>query len=154
MEVRLGPFDPALHVRSRDHYEALRREVRLQELGNSSAASGLDELLGEMSRSVGAAVPVNDVVDRAYVEGASTFTATITVPDDRVPFLLEAFDQVERLLDELDHYPGEGGGELLPAPEDVRRYRREYFAQVRAQLRAVQAAAEPSAGPGPAAGTS
>lgn len=153
MEVRLGPFDPALHVRSRDHYEALRREVRLQELGNSGAASGLDELLAELLRSVRAAVPVNDVVDRAYVEGASTFTATITVPDDQVPFLLEALDEVERLLNELDEYAGEGGGELLPAPEDVKRYRREYFAQVRAQLRAAQAPAEPSAGPEPATGT-
>jgi hypothetical protein len=153
MEVRLGPFDPALHVHSRDHYEALRREVRLQELGGSGVASGLDELLAEMSRSVGAAVPVNDVVDRAYMEGASSFTATITVPDDRVPFLLDAINEVERLLDELDGYAGEGGGELLPAPEDVKRYRREYFAQVRSQLRAVQTPAEPSAGPGPATGT-
>jgi hypothetical protein len=145
MEVRVGPFDPALHVRSRDHYEALRREVRLKELGDNDAASGLDELLAEMSRSVGAAVPVNDAVDRAFVEGASTFTATITVPDDRVPYLLEAFDEVERLLDELDSYSGQGGGELLPAPEDVKRYRREYMAQVRAQLRALQPAGDPTA---------
>jgi hypothetical protein len=145
MEVRLGPFDPALHVRSRDHYEAVRREVRLQELGNDGVASGLEELLAEMSRSVGAALPVNDSVDRAFVAGARTFTATITIPDERVPFLLDAFDDLERLLDELDGYAGQGRGELLPAPEDVKRYRRDYIAQIRAQIQTAAQVPQPGA---------
>jgi hypothetical protein len=148
MEVRLGPFDPALHVRSRDHYEAVRREVRLRELGNDGVASGLKELLAEISRSVGSALPVTDAVDRAFVAGTPTFTATITIPDDRVAFVLGALDDFERLLDELDRYANQGGGELLPAPEDVKRYRRDYIAQIRAQLQSV----EQPAGPG-AAGT-
>ena len=29
MELRVGPFDPVAHVRSRDHYEAVRREAQL-----------------------------------------------------------------------------------------------------------------------------
>jgi hypothetical protein len=108
-------------------------------------ASGLEELLAEMSRSVGAALPVNDAVDRAFVEGARTFTATITIPDDRVTFLLDALDDLERLLDELDRYTSQAGGELLPAPEDVRRYRRDYIAQIRAQLQSAEEVAEPGA---------
>lgn len=32
MELQVGPFDPELHVRSRDHYEAVRREIRLLQL--------------------------------------------------------------------------------------------------------------------------
>jgi hypothetical protein len=145
MEVRLGPFDPALHVRSRDHYEAVRREVRLRELGNDGVASGLEVLLAEVSRSMGAALPVNDAVDRAFVAGARTFTATVTIPDDRVPFLLDAFDDLERLLDELDHYVGHGSGELIPAPEDVKRYRRDYIAQIRSQIQSAGQVPEPGA---------
>ena len=28
MELAVGPFDPALHIRSRDHYEAVLREAK------------------------------------------------------------------------------------------------------------------------------
>jgi hypothetical protein len=154
MEVTLGPFDPALHVRSRDHYEAIRREVRLLELGSEGVAPGLEELLEEMSRSVGSALPVNDVVDRAFLAGARTFTATITIPDDRVGFLLDACDDLERMLDELDRWASQGRGDLLAAPEEVKRYRRDYIAQIRGQLRSGQEAASSGATNRDAAGGS
>jgi hypothetical protein len=152
MEVRLGPFDPALHVRSRDHYEAVRREAQLLEIEGEAVSPGLDQLLEEMSRGVGA-LPVNDAADRAFLAGARSFTATITIPDERVRSLMNACDQLERLLDELDRWARQARGDMLEAPEDVKRYRRDYIAQIRAQLASAQRPAGPEGtGRGPAAG--
>jgi hypothetical protein len=52
-----------------------------------------------------------------------------------VPAALEACDQAESLIDEVDRWARGGNLDLLEAPEDVRRYRIEYLAQARAQLR-------------------
>ncbi len=133
MELSLGPFDPALHVRSRDHYEAVRREAQLVELGSERALPDLDELLRHMAGQFGAP-PVDDAADRAFLAGESSFTTTVTVPDELVPSVLSACDDLERLLEELDRWVHEAGTDLLEAPEDVKRYRRAYIGQIRAQL--------------------
>lgn len=133
MELRLGPFDPALHVRSRDHYEAVRREAQLVELGGQRASPGLDELLEHAAGQLGA-LPVDDEADRAFLAGEASFTATVTVPDELVPSVLSACDDLERLLEDLDRWVGEAGTDVLEAPEDVKRYRRAYIGQIRAQL--------------------
>lgn len=133
MELRLGPFDPTLHVRSRDHYEAVRREAQLSELGGRQAVADLDELLARMAGQLGT-LPVDDAADRAFLAGESSFTAILTVPDDQAPSILSACDVLERLLLELDRWVCETGANLLDAPDDVKRYRRACIDQIREQL--------------------
>jgi hypothetical protein len=133
MELRLGPFDPALHVRSRDHYEAVRREAQLVELGTRGPAPELDELLDDMATQVGIQ-PLDSAVDRAYLAGEPSVLITLTVPEERVAAVLHACDELERLLDELDRWTQVSGAEFLVAPDDVRRHRRAYIAQIRLQL--------------------
>jgi hypothetical protein len=136
MELEVGPFDPALHIKSRDHYEAVRREAQLLALGPDAPPARFEALLqrlaGQFPRS-----PVDDVADQAYLAKAPTFAVRVTMPDELVPAALEACDELETLLDELDHWAGSGAVQLLEAPEDVRRYRQAYLDQARAQLRQV-----------------
>ncbi len=75
MEITLGPFDPALHVRSRDHYEAVRRA-------------------------------------------------------------LDATTQLQQLFDQFDRWAAASRNQLFEAPDEVKRYRRTYLAQLRSQLAA------------------
>jgi hypothetical protein len=133
MELRLGPFDPALHVRSRDHYEAVRREAQLMELSSREATPDLDELLEDMAKQFGVP-PIDHAADRAYLAGEQSVEVTMTVPDERVGALLRACDELERLLDELDRWTEASGTDFLEAPEDVKRYRRSYIGQIRSQL--------------------
>ena len=135
MELRLGPFDPALHVRSRDHYEAVRREAQLMELGSESVPRQLDELVERLTREFGRS-PVDDEADRAFLAGEQSFTVTMTIPDPLVPSALRACDDLERMLGDLDRWARDAGTNLLEASEEVKRYRRAYVAQVRAQLQA------------------
>ena len=132
MELRLGPFDPALHVRSRDHYEAVRREAQLVELASRGPAPELDDLLDDMATQVGIQ-PLDSAVDRAYLAGEPS-VVTLTVPEERVAAILRACDELERLLDELDHWTLTSDAGFLAPPDDVRRHRRAYIAQIRAQL--------------------
>ena len=147
MEFRLGPFDPALHVRSRDHYEAVRREAQLLELGTESAPRQLNELLGHLTQQFSPS-SVNDEADRAFLAGEPFFTATVTVPDALVPDALGACAERARALDRLDRWAQEAGTNLLEAPEEVKRYRRAYLAQVQAQLQASLPAPGRAAAPG------
>jgi hypothetical protein len=133
MELRLGPFDPGLHVRSRDHYEAVRREAQLVELTGRGPALELDELLNDMATQVGIQ-PLDSAVDRAYLAGEPSVVVTLTVPEERVAAILRACDELERLLDELDHWTLTSDAGFLAPPDDVRRHRRAYIAQIRAQL--------------------
>jgi hypothetical protein len=76
------------------------------------------------------------VAEQAFMAGEPTFTVRFTVPDDLVPAALDACDEVEALMEDLDRSARSGELGLLEAPEDVKRYRTEYLAQTRAQLRA------------------
>jgi hypothetical protein len=134
MELEMGPFDPALHVRSRDHYEAVRREAQLVALQPDAPLLRLVELI-ERLRAQFPRSPVDEVAERAFVDGRATFTVRYAIPDELVPAALEACDQAESLIDEVDRWARSGSLHLLEAPEDVRRYRLEYLAQARAQLR-------------------
>jgi hypothetical protein len=134
MELEVGPFDPALHIKSRDHYEAVRREAQLAALQPDAPPRRLTELVerlrGQFPRS-----PVDEVAEQAFTAGEPAFTARFTVPDELVPAALDACDQLEALMEELDRSARVGEHGLLEAPEDVKRYRSEYLAQTRAQLR-------------------
>jgi hypothetical protein len=136
MELEVGPFDPALHIRSRDHYEAVRREAQLLALAADAPPARFEALLQRLASQFPRS-PVDDVADQAYLARSPTFALRVTMPDELVPAALEACDELETLLNELDQWAGTGAVQLLEAPEDVRRYRQAYLAQARAQLRQV-----------------
>src|SRR5204863_3280581 len=65
MELEVGPFDPALHIRSRDHYEAVRREAQLLAQDPEAPSARLDDLIDRLSGRFPPS-PVDDVAERAY----------------------------------------------------------------------------------------
>jgi hypothetical protein len=136
MELEVGPFDPALHIKSRDHYEAVRREAQLLALAPDAAPARFEELLGRLAAQFPRS-PVDEVADQAYLAKQPAFALRVTLPDELVPAALEACDQLEALLDELDHWAGTDTVQLLEAPDEVRRYRKAYLDQARAQLKEV-----------------
>ena len=134
MELQVGPFDPALHVRSRDHYEAVRREAQLLDLRPDTPPHRYENLLDRLRRQF-PTDPVDPIVDQAYLAGEPTFTARVQVPDELVAAALDACDELERLLDDLDSWARDSDLAILEASPEVRAYRAAYLAQVRAQLR-------------------
>jgi hypothetical protein len=135
MELQVGPFDPALHIRSRDHYEAVRREAQLLSLSPEAAPARFEEVVGRLSRQF-PPNPVDDVADRAYLAREPSFAVRYDLPDELVPAALAACDELENLLDEFDRWANAEGVQLLEAPEDIKRYRKAYLNQVRSQLQA------------------
>jgi hypothetical protein len=133
MELEVGPFDPALHIRSRDHYEAVRREAQLLALAPEAAPARLEELVERLSRQFPPS-PVDEVADRAYLAREPAFVVRYALPDELVPAALDACDRIQELLDEFDRWADAEGVRLLEAPDDVRAYRKAYLDQVRAQL--------------------
>jgi hypothetical protein len=135
MELQVGPFDPALHIKSRDHYEAVRREAQLLALAPEAAPARLEELVRRLSRQFPRS-PVDEVADQAYLAKQPSFVVRYALPDELVPAALDACDRIEDLLDEFDRWANAEGVQLLEAPEDIRRYRKAYLAQLRTQLQA------------------
>lgn len=135
MELEVGPFDPALHIRSRDHYEAVRREAQLLALAPEAAPARLEELIEQLSGRFPRS-PVDDVADQAYLAKEPSFSVRYSLPDELVPAALDACDQLEDLLDEIDRWAEAESVQLLEAPDDVKRYRKSYLDQIRAQLKA------------------
>jgi hypothetical protein len=135
MELEVGPFDPALHIRSRDHYEAVRREVQLLALAPEVAPARLEELIARLSQQFPRS-PVDEVADQAYLAEQPSFSVRYTLPDELVPVALDACDQLEDLLDEIDRWAEAESVQLLEAPDDIKRYRKVYLDQVRVQLKA------------------
>ena len=137
MELEVGPFDPALHIRSRDHYEAVRREAQLLALAPEAAPARLDELVERLGGQFPSS-PTDEVADQAYLASAPTFSVRFNLPDELVPAAMDACDQLEDLLDEIDRWAEAESVQLLEAPDDVKRYRKAYLDQVRAQLTAAR----------------
>ena len=131
----MGPFDPALHIKSRDHYEAVRREAQLLALAPETAPARLEGLVDRLSREF-PPNPVDEIADQAYLAKQPSFVARFALPDELVPAALDACDRLEELLGEFDAWAAAEGVQLLEAPEDVKRYRKTYLDQVRSQLRA------------------
>jgi hypothetical protein len=134
MELEVGPFDPALHIRSRDHYEAVRREAQLLALAPEAAPARFEDLVGRLRRQFPPS-PADEVADQAYLANQSSFSVRYILPDELVPAALDACDQLEDLLDEIDRWAQAESVRLLEAPEDVKRYRKAYLDQVRQQLK-------------------
>jgi hypothetical protein len=133
MELELGPFDPAVHIRSRDHYEAVRREAQLVALAPDVPPMRFNQLIERLTAQFPRS-PVDDVADQAYLAEEPAFVVRFTLPDELVPAALEACDELEALLDELDRWAGTESVRLLEAPEDVKRYRAAFLTQARSQL--------------------
>jgi hypothetical protein len=141
MELKVGPFDPAVHIRSRDHYEAILREAQLAAMQPDAPPRRLTELVERLRAQFPRSA--DDVAEQAYMAAEPTFTVRYTVPDELVPAALDACDEVEALMEELDRSARTGEHGLLEAPEDVKRYRSEYLAQTRAQLRGASGSGAP-----------
>ena len=131
----MGPFDPALHIRSRDHYEAVRREAQLLAIAPDTAPARFEQLVDRLVRQFPRS-PVDDIAERAYLAREPSFAVRYALPDELVPAALDACDELERLLDDFDRWAHAEGVQLLEAPDDVKRYRKAYLDQVRAQLQA------------------
>jgi hypothetical protein len=135
VELEVGPFDPAVHVRMLDHYEAVRREIRMLQLQPGEAPARLEEL----AQRLAAEFPrsnVDEVAERAYQAGEPQFVTRASIPDDLVGAAIQACDELVVLLEELDNWVNDKQVNLLEAPEDVKRYRVAYLTQAREQLQA------------------
>jgi hypothetical protein len=133
MELVVGPFDPSVHVRSRDHYEAVRRESALLDLEPEAPPRRFEELSQRLGVQFGHA-QVDPEVDRAYLAGEPSFTARVEVPDELAPALLQACDDLERMIEELDRWTRESGGAILEPSLEIKAYRAAFLAQLRDQL--------------------
>lgn len=133
MELVVGPFDPVLHVRSRDHYEAVRREARLLELRPEAAPRRLEDLNERLFRNVVDA-QVDPVVDRAFLGQEPSFSTRLVVPDEQVAALLAGCEELEHLLGELDRWAHDSEQAILEPSEEVKTYRATFLAQLRRQL--------------------
>jgi hypothetical protein len=51
MNLRVGPFDPVLHIRSRDHHRAICREAALLDLPPDSLPRRWEAAVGRFSRA-------------------------------------------------------------------------------------------------------
>ena len=135
MELEIGPFDPAVHIRMLDHYEAVRREIRMLQLQAGEPPARLEELANRLAAQFPRS-NVDEIAERAYQAGEPEFVARASMPDDLVAAAVQACDELVVLLEELDDWVHDKQVNLLEAPEDVKRYRAAYLAQAREQLQA------------------
>jgi hypothetical protein len=135
VELEIGPFDPAVHIRMLDHYEAVRREIRMLQLQAGEPPARLEELANRLAAQFPRS-NVDEIAERAYQAGEPEFVARASMPDDLVAAAVQACDELVVLLEELDDWVHDKQVNLLEAPEDVKRYRAAYLAQAREQLQA------------------
>jgi hypothetical protein len=118
-----------------DHYEAVRREIRLMQLQPGEPPARLEDLASRLAAEFPRS-NVDEVAERAYQAGEPEFVAHASVPDDLVAAAIQACDELVVLLEELDEWAHDKQVNLLAAPEDVKRYRVAYLGQARQQLQA------------------
>jgi len=135
MELVVGPFDPALHVRSRDHYEAVLREAKLLSLQADTPPLRFERLIERLTRQFPPS-PVDEIADRAWLAGEREFRARVELPDELIPDALAACDDLQALIDELDVWADDASISLLRAHPDVRAYVTARLNQTREQLQA------------------
>jgi hypothetical protein len=133
MRLRVGPFDTALHVRSRDHYRAICREAALLDLPPDSPPRRWESAVGRFYARLCLA-PVTEVVDRAFEAGEPLFAVDVAVPDEQVPAALETCLELDRLLGDLGRWARESDADVLSLPAEVRDHYAAFIAQARAQL--------------------
>ena len=135
MRLQVGPFDPALHIRSRDHHRAICREAALLGLPPDSLPRRWEAAVGRFYRQLGLG-PVTEAVDEAYVAGEPAFAVEVTLPEEQLPAALEACTELERLLGDVGRWAQESDADVLKLPEDVHAHYAAFLAQARGQLAA------------------
>ena len=135
MKLRLGPFDTALHIRSRDHFRAICREAALQQLGPETLPRRWEAAVGRFYQRLRLG-PVTDAVDRAYLAGEPVFGADVTIPDESVPEALAACAELQGLQGELERWTWESDADMLAVTEDIRGFHAAFVGQIRSQLEA------------------
>jgi hypothetical protein len=104
VELQVGPFDPELHVRSRDHYEAVRREIRLLQLQPGeptfvARASIPDHLVTVAIQACDElAVLLEELDDWAHDKQANLLEAPEDVKRYRAAYLGQAREQFQAAL--------------------------------------------------------
>jgi hypothetical protein len=142
MRLQVGPFDPALHVRSRDHHRAICREAALLDTPPESMPRRWEAAVGRFYRRLNLG-PVTEAVDRAFVAGEPAFAVEVTVPDEQLAEAIAACHELEGLLGDVLRWAQESDADVLNLPEDVRAHYLAFLAQARTQLEAAgNAAAE------------
>jgi hypothetical protein len=135
MNLQVGPFDPVLHVRSRDHHRAICREAALLDLPPDSMPRRWEAAVGRFYRSLNLG-PVSEAVDRAFVAGEPAFAVEVTVPDEQLPAALAACQELEALLGDVLRWAQESDADVLNLSEEVRGHYAAFIGQARAQLEA------------------
>ena len=135
MRLRVGPFDPALHIRSRDHHRAICREAALLDLPPDSLPRRWEAAVGRFYARLHLG-PVTEAVDRAFEAGEPAFATDVTVPDEQVPAALAAVEELDRLVGDLRRWAQESDADVLSFPDGVQAYYTGFIAQARAQLQA------------------
>jgi hypothetical protein len=135
MRLRVGPFDPALHILSRDHHRAICREAALLDLPPDSLPRRWEAAVGRFYVRLHLG-PVTEAVDRAFEAAEPAFAIDVTVPDEQVPAALEACEELDRLVGDLRRWAQESDADVLSLPGDVQTYYTAFIAQARVQLQA------------------
>jgi len=135
MRLRVGPFDPALHIRSRDHHRAICREAALLDLPPDSLPRRWEAAVGRFYARLHLG-PVTEAVDRAFEAGEPAFATDVTVPDEQVPAALAAVEELDRLVGDLRRWAQESDADVLSFPDGVQAYYTGFIAQARTQLQA------------------
>ena len=133
MRLQVGPFDPALHVRSRDHHRAICREAALLDTPPESMPRRWEAAVGRFYRRLNLG-PVTEAVDRAFVAGEPAFAVEVTVPDGQLAEAIAACHELEGLLGDVLRWAQESDADVLSFPDDVRAYYAAFIVQARAQL--------------------
>ena len=92
MNLRVGPFDPVLHIRSRDHHRAICREAALLNLPPDSLPRRWEAAVGRFFACLHLA-PVTEAVDRAFQTGEPAFPDDVRAYD--AAFIVEARAQLQ-----------------------------------------------------------
>jgi hypothetical protein len=135
MNLRVGPFDPVLHIRSRDHHRAICREAALLDLPPDSLPRRWEAAVGRFYVCLHLE-PVTEAVDRAFVAGEPAFAVEVTVPDGQLAEAIAACHELEGLLGDVLRWAQESDADVLNLPEDVRAHYLAFLAQARTQLEA------------------
>jgi hypothetical protein len=133
MRLRVGPFETALHIRSRDHHRAICREAAPLDLPPDSPPRRWEAAAGRLYARLHLG-PVTEVVDRAFEAGEPAFAADVTVPDEQVPAALAACKELDGLLGDLERWARQSDADVLSVPEDVHGYYTAFLTQARTQL--------------------
>lgn len=132
--VRLLGVPVAVHQRSREQSETLRRELAFVEHASDpeGAPARLHVLAHSLEERYGAlTAPQEARLAAATAAGEAAVDLEYLLP----PEVADACDELEAVLEELDDFCREGDLLTLVTSDEARTYRRWYLGEIREQLR-------------------